>query len=112
MRDIESFRSYLLEQHISKAGKPYSKKIASDIVSRVKLVQGILGRRFTKSNILNEDSFWKLVAILKEARITQAEIPAYYLYNNYVSAMRRYRDYLERLERKDQLFPPKNNLRA
>lgn len=98
MNDVEDFRSYLLEKHISKAGKTYSKKLASDIVSRLRLVEGILGRRFTKPNILDENAFWKLVTAIKEARKAQAGEPAYHLYNNYVSALRRYRSYLEHKE--------------
>ena len=104
MNDIESFRTYLLEKLISKAGKSYSKKQASDIISRLRLVEGILGRRFTKSNILDEDAFWKLVTVIKEARKIQGGRPAYHLYNNHVSALRRYRSYLKCSE---QQHPPK-----
>jgi len=97
MEDIDHFRTYLIEKHISKAGKRYSIKMVTDMISRLKLVKSILGRRFTKSNILNEDSFWKLVEAIKNARKSRADETAYHLYSGYVSALKHYRDYLERL---------------
>lgn len=97
MEDIENFHAYLLEKHISKAGKRYSRKMATDMISRLKLAKSILGRRFTKSNILNEDSFWKLAEAIKDARKSRADETAYHLYSSYVSALRHYRDYLERI---------------
>jgi len=100
MKNEDAFRNFLrLTYKSQRTGKPFSAKVASDVLSRCRLVERVTGIQIDRQAVESDAAFSRLSEAIsakpKQFGVSSAKP---YAYNQYVYSVRLYREFL--LERK------------
>jgi hypothetical protein len=95
MQSLSDFKIYLARRHKGKKEAPYSVKVASDIVSRVRKIERLMGG-LDISLFMNEERFVEFCESAKSLVEANSEFISRKkaAHPSYISALRLYRNYL------------------
>jgi hypothetical protein len=99
MKFQEEFRCYLTEVHRSRTtGKPFAVKVATDMVSRCRLIERVLEFELGPRVLLKKDGYETIRRAVKQsAKAFGASSGRPYAYNQHLYALRHYLSFLERM---------------
>jgi response regulator RpfG family c-di-GMP phosphodiesterase len=94
MKHETEFGSYLREvKRSAKTQQPFSPKVASDTVSRCKMVERALEIELSARTVGTDAGVQKVIEAIKAARLGATETRQY-AYNEHILAVRTYREFL------------------
>lgn len=98
MKAVAKFLIYLTTEFRSANGAPFGKKVATDYASRVSRIDSIFGRPIDDEELLNNERFEQIISDIKSKMLGDKtpETKVRYPYQTYISALRRYREFLQR----------------
>jgi hypothetical protein len=100
MRFQDEFRSYLKDIHRSPTtGKPLAVKVATDILSRCRLIEKVLDFELGPRVLFKKDGYETIKRAVKQsAKAFGASSGRPYAYNQHLYALRHYVSFLQRME--------------
>jgi hypothetical protein len=99
MKAVAQFLIYLTTEFRSANGAPFGKKVATDYASRVRRIDSMFGRPIDDEDLLNDELFKQIIIDIKSKMLGDKtpEEKVMYPYQTYIVALRRYRDFLQRI---------------
>jgi len=99
MKAVAQFVIYLTTEFRSANGAPFGKKVATDYASRVSKIDSMFGLPIEDEELLNDERFTQIISDIKLKMLGDKtpETKVKYPYLTYLVALRRYRDFLQRI---------------
>lgn len=97
MRSEAKFRDFLTKTFKSpKTGKPFSSKVAGDMISRCRRIERVLGVQLSSRTLLKKGAYEEITQVVKRNASMFGVSPSRpYAYNQSLYALRQYKCYLE-----------------
>lgn len=95
MKAMDEFVKFLETSYRgARSGRPLSKRVARDQLSRCLRIERVLGIQLNRQSVSSAKAFEKLVADIKGKREELASPARRYAYVDYICAVRRYREFV------------------